>query len=209
MDGQKSIRILIADDHSVVRMGLAALLSAEDDLAVAGYAKNGREAVARTLELHPDVVIMDLEMPQTDGVAATAEIAAQAPRTRVLILTSFATTDRLAQAVKAGAAGTILKSADDAEVIAAIRAVAGGKTYLSSDVQRLFREDPPVPRLSPRQGEILDSITRGLTNADISRQLGISLVMVKKHVTALFQKIGAANRAEATAIASRKHLVKD
>lgn len=209
MDGQKSIRILIADDHSVVRMGLAALLSAEDDLSVAGYAKNGREAVARTLELHPDVVIMDLEMPQTDGVAATAEIAAQAPRTRVLILTSFATTDRLAQAVKAGAAGTILKSADDAEVIAAIRAVAGGKTYLSSDVQRLFREDPPVPRLSPRQGEILDSITRGLTNADISRQLGISLVMVKKHVTALFQKIGAANRAEATAIASRKHLVKD
>lgn len=209
MDGQKSIRILIADDHSVVRMGLAALLSAEDDLSVAGYAKNGREAVARTLELHPDVVIMDLEMPQTDGITATAEIAAQAPRTRVLILTSFATTDRLAQAVKAGAAGTILKSADDAEVIAAIRAVAGGKTYLSSDVQRLFREDPPVPRLSPRQGEILDSITRGLTNADISRQLGISLVMVKKHVTALFQKIGAANRAEATAIASRKHLVKD
>ena len=108
---------------------------------------------------------------------------------------------------RGSAAGTILKSADDAEVIAAIRAVAGGKTYLSSDVQRLFREDPPVPRLSPRQGEILDSITRGLTNADISRQLGISLVMVKKHVTALFQKIGAANRAEATAIASRKRLL--
>ena len=85
MGEQKRIRILIADDHSVVRAGLAALLSAEDDLSVAGYAKNGREAVTRTLELHPDVVIMDLEMPQTDGVAATAEIAAQAPRTRVLI----------------------------------------------------------------------------------------------------------------------------
>ena len=200
--------VLIADDHSVVRMGMSALLGAEGDLRVIAEAKNGGEAVAAALDKRPDVIIMDLKMPKMDGIEATKSILAQQPDAKILILTSFATTDRIARAIKAGALGAIMKNADDSEMVAAVRAVAQGKACIARDVKRLFREDPPTPELSPRQHEILDSITRGLTNADIAKQLGISIDMVKKHMNALMQKMNAANRSEAVAIALRKQLLK-
>ena len=204
----KTLSVLIVDDHSVVRMGMAALLSAEADLQVVGNAKNGIEAISQARALQPDVIVMDMEMPRKDGIETTTEIIAEQPDAKILILTSFSTTDRIAKAIKAGALGAIMKNADDSEMVAAIRAVGRGKIYLAKDIKRLFKEDPPMPELSPRQQEILGSITRGLTNQDIATQLGISLDMVKKHMTALFQKMNVANRSEAVAIALKKHLLK-
>ena len=204
----KTLSVLIVDDHSVVRMGMNALLSAEADLHVVGNAKNGLEAISQARTLQPDVIIMDMEMPRKDGIDATAEIIAEQPDAKILIITSFSTTDRIAKAIKAGALGAIMKNADDSEMVAAIRAVGRGKVYLAKDIKRLFKEDPPMPELSPRQREILDAITRGLTNQDIAKLLGISLDMVKKHMTALLQKMNVANRSEAVATALRKRLLK-
>lgn len=204
----KTLSVLLVDDHSVVRMGMNALLSAEADLHVVGNAKNGLEAISQARTLQPDVIIMDMEMPRKDGIDATAEIIAEQPDAKILIITSFSTTDRIAKAIKAGALGAIMKNADDSEMVAAIRAVGRGKVYLAKDIKRLFKEDPPMPELSPRQREILDAITRGLTNQDIAKLLGISLDMVKKHMTALLQKMNVANRSEAVATALRKRLLK-
>ena len=202
------IRVLIADDHAVVRMGLSALLGAEDDIEIVGEAKNGEETVREALRLMPDVVIMDLVMPKKDGVAATAELCEKLPSVRVLILTSYSTSDGIAHAIEAGAVGALMKSAENESLISAIRAVHAGKRVIPAVVKRLMAEDPPVPELSPRQLEILASITKGLSNDDIAKQLGIGKASIKTHVLALFQKLGAANRAEAVAIALRKHLLK-
>ena len=202
------IKVLIADDHAVVRMGLSALLGAEDDIEVVGEAKNGEETVREALRLMPDVVVMDLVMPKKDGVAATAELREKLPSARVLILTSYSTSDGIAHAIEAGAAGALMKSAENESLISAIRAVHAGKRVIPAVVKRLMAEDPPVPELSPRQLEILASITKGLSNDDIAKQLGIGKASIKTHVLALFQKLGAANRAEAVAIALRKHLLK-
>ena len=204
----KTLSVLIVDDHSVVRIGMTALLSAEADLQVVGNAKNGIEAISQARALQPDVIVMDMEMPRKDGIEATAEIISEQPDAKILILTSFSTTERIAKAIKAGALGAIMKNADDSEMVAAIRAVGRGKVYLAKDIKRLFKEDPPMPELSPRQREILDAITRGLTNQDIATLLGISLDMVKKHMTALLQKMNVANRSEAVATALRKRLLK-
>ena len=202
------IKVLIADDHSVVRMGLGALLSAEDDIDVVGEAKNGEEAVRNVLKLSPDIVIMDLMMPKKDGVAATTEIRAKCPQVKVLILTSFSTSDGIASALAAGASGAVMKSAENDSLVSAIRSVHAGKRVIPAEIRRLMSEDPPVPELSQRQREILASITRGLSNDDIAQQLGIGKASIKTHILSLFQKLGAANRAEAVAIALRKHLLK-
>jgi len=205
---QQKIRILIADDHLIVRTGLTALLGTEKDIEVAGQAKNGIEAVRETVRLKPDVVIMDLMMPKMDGVAATAEIAAKASDTRVILLTTFGTSDGIAHALAAGAKGAILKNADNAELARAIRKVAKGGEFISSEIQQQLAVDPPIPQLTPRQLEILASMVRGFTDRDIAHQLGIRLDGVNDHVRAILQKIGAANRTEAVAIAMRKHLLK-
>lgn len=204
----KAISVLIVDDHSVVRLGMAALLNAETGIKVVGNAKNGIEAVSMARMLRPDVIVMDIEMPRKDGIEATADILAEDPDAKILILTSFSTPDRIAKAIRAGALGAIMKNADDSEMVAAIRAVVQGNPCIANDIKRLLHEDPPAPELSQRQQEVLDSITRGLTNADIAKQLGISIDMVKKHMTALMQKMGAANRSEAVAIALKKQLLK-
>ena len=204
---QQKIRILIADDHLIVRTGLAALLGTEKDMEVVGQAKNGIEAVREAMRLKPDIVIMDLMMPKMDGVAATAEIAAKSPETRVILLTTFGTSDGIAHALANGAKGAILKNADNAELARAIRKVARGGEFISSDIQQQLAADPPIPQLTPRQREILASMVRGLTDRDIANQLGIRQDGVNDHVRAILQKIGAANRTEAVAIALRKHLL--
>ena len=202
------IKVLIADDHSVVRMGLCALLDAEDDITVVSEAKNGEEAVREALRTSPDVVVMDLVMPKKDGIVATAELHEKLPSAHVIILTSYSTSDGIAHAIKAGAAGALMKSTENESLIEAIRAVAAGRQVIPESIRRLMSEDPPVPDLSPRQREILASITLGLSNDDIAKQLGIGTASIKTHILALFQKLGAATRAEAVAIALRKHLLK-
>ena len=203
-----TIRVLLADDHTIVRIGLAALLGAEKDIEGVGEAKNGDMAVKEALRLSPDVVIMDMMMPKKDGATATAELHEKLPSAKVIILTTFGASDGIAHALESGAAGALMKTADDAMLVSTIRAVASGKTVVSADIKRLLENDPPVPKLTPRQIEVLQSMTRGLTNRDIAKQLGIRQDRVDEHVAAILTKIGAANRTEAVAIAMRKHLLK-
>ena len=204
----KNIKVLIADDHLIVRTGLAALLGTEKDIKVVGQAKNGIEADREALRLHPDVIIMDLMMPRKDGVEATAELAEKAPEVKVILLTTFGTSDGIAHALAVGAKGAILKNADNAELARAIRKVAEGGEFISAEIRQQLAVDPPIPSLTPRQREILDSMVRGLTDRDIARQLGIRQDGVNDHVSAILKKIGAVNRTEAVAIALRKHLLK-
>ena len=202
------IKVLIADDHTIVRAGLTALLGTEKDIEVVGEAKNGAQAVSEAIKLHPDIVIMDLMMPKMDGAEATAALHEKLPETKVIILTTFGSSDGIAHAIESGAAGALMKTADDAALISTIRSVAGGKTVISPDIKRLLAEDPPIPVLTTRQAEVLQSMMRGLTNRDIAKQLGIRQDGVNEHVAAILAKIGAANRTEAVAIALRKHLLK-
>ena len=205
---KNTIRVLIADDHTIVRIGLRTLLGAEKDIEVVGEAKNGEMAMKEALRLRPDVVIMDLMMPKMDGAEATAALHEKLPETKVIILTTFGSSDGIAHAIESGAAGALMKTADDAALISTIRSVAGGKTVISPDIKRLLAEDPPIPVLTTRQTEVLQSMMRGLTNRDIAKQLGIRQDGVNEHVAAILAKIGAANRTEAVAIALRKHLLK-
>ena len=202
------IKVLIADDHTIVRAGLTALLGTEKDIEVVGEAKNGAEAVSNAVELHPDIVIMDLMMPKMDGVEATKELLRKAPSVKTILLTTYGTSDGIAHALRAGARGAVLKNADNSELAKAIRIVAQGGDYISPDIRQQLAADPPVPDLTPRQSEILESMVRGLTDRDIAALLGLSPESVSEHVGAIRQKIGAANRTEAVAIAMRKYLLK-
>lgn len=204
----REIRILIADDHAIVRTGLAALLNTEPGLRVVGEAKNGAEAIREALRYAPDIVIMDLMMPQKDGAEATAAIRQKLPQTRVLILTTYGSSDDVAHALKSGAAGVIMKTAPNEKLIAALRKIAAGEAYIAPEVKRQMILDPPTPQLSPRQAEVLQSLQRGLTNRDIALQLSISVDRVEQIVKTLLMKLDAANRTEAVAIALRKHLLK-
>lgn len=204
----KRIRILVADDHSVVRMGITALLEAEPDMEVVGEAEDGEEAVKAATALKPDVAILDIFMPVVDGIEATRRIRSSAPGVRILILTTSSVSDDIASAIEAGASGALLKSSSNAKLIAAIRDVAAGRRSVSDEIRKMLMEDPPIQDLTPRQMEILHSVTRGLTNLDIAKQFNLREDSVKEHVSNIFAKLGATNRSEAVAIALRKHLLK-
>ena len=201
------IRILIADDHAIVRRGLRSLIEGEPDFIAVGEAKNGAEAVDEAIRLKPDVVVMDLMMPKKDGARATAEIRAACPGVQVVILTSYGTSDAIAHALEAGAIGAVLKSATESELVPALRRAAAGKSCVAAEIRRQIAADPPVPSLTQLQREILELVTRGLSNTDIARLRGVSEVTVKNHLTSIFQKLGVATRAEAVALALRKHLL--
>ena len=205
---KNKIRVLIADDHAMVRMGLASLLGTEPDIEVVGEAENGKTAIQKSIALKPDVVVMDLVMPNMDGTAATTEILKSLPETKILMLTSFGTADGIAHAIEAGAKGAMMKNADFSELVAAIRILAAGGRAISPEIEHFMEEDPPVQKLTQRQSDILASLVRGLTNDDIAKQFSIQRSSVKDHLTAIFEKLGAANRSEAVSIALRKHLLK-
>ena len=207
MKNTRNTRILIADDHAIVRMGLASLLGTQDGFEVVGDAEDGEAAVKKSLALKPDVIIMDLMMPKKDGAAATAEIHAALPEAKILILTTFGTSDGIANALNAGATGAIMKNAPNTQLVAAIRTLAKGGTAISEEVERLMEEDPPAKALTPRQKEILANMMRGLTNQEIATALGIREDRVKDHINAILTKLDATNRTEVVAIAFRKHLV--
>ena len=204
----KETTVLIADDHAIVRMGLAALLEPEPGIRVIGEADDGDVAIRKAMRNKPDIVIMDIMMPVRDGISATQEIKSRLPHTRVLILTTSTVSDDLSRALEAGADGAITKSNANAQLLTAIRAIAAGKRWVSPEIEKQIATDPPVQKLTERQEQVLSSSVRGLTNADIAHQLGIREDSVKEHLNLIFSKIGAANRAEAVAIALRRHLLR-
>ena len=204
----KKIRIVIADDHKLMRMGLVSLFSVQRDMTVVGEADDGESAVNLVQTLKPDIVIMDLMMPNMSGADATARIISFAPKTGIIILSSFSDSADMARAIAAGARGAQAKEAPTDALVDAVRVVAAGGTAISPEIDQLIKEDPPPTTLTEKQADILKSAARGLSNKDIAKQFGISPVSVKKHMSAIFLKLGAATRAEASAIALRKHLLK-
>ena len=202
------IKILIADDHALMRMGLRALLDTQRDIEVLGEATDGADALRKTARLKPDIVIMDIMMPGTDGIAATQQMSERHPDVRILVLTTSTSSDDLSRALKAGAAGAILKSEANAKLLAAIRAIARGEQSVSPEVSAMIAKDPPADELSPRQREILIALSRGLTNKEIATSLDCSPESVKDRINAICTKLGASNRTEAVTIALRKHLLK-
>lgn len=204
----QDISVLIADDHVFLRMGLITLFENTSGFTIAGEAGDGDEAVRLALDLRPDIVIMDLSMPIKDGIEATREILADAPETKILVLTTFATSDSISSVLTAGARGVILKNTPREQLLAAIERIITGERVLSDDVKAILASDPPVATLSARQSEILNLIGRGLSNREMADILGISVTVVKEHITSLYAKLGAANRTEAVAIALRKNLLK-
>ena len=202
------IKILIADDHAIVRYGLASLIGTQPDMEVVAQARNGEETEELPLKTTPDIVVMDLAMPKMDGAEATAVLKNRLPAAKVVILTSFGNSDGIAHALDAGAVGAIMKTTDDSSILPTLRRIATGESVISPEIKKQLRLDPPIPELSPRQRDILASLARGLTNKDIAAQLGIRKDSVEKYIKTLLAKIGAANRTEAVAIALRKQLLK-
>ena len=204
----KKTKLLIVDDHAIFRRGLASLLNTVREFSVIGEADDGKTAISRVDELNPDIVIMDLMMPVLDGASATVEILQRHPEMKILILTTFGSFNGLATALKSGAAGALLKNVDNDDLVRALQDIACGKVVIAPEIRQILKDDPPTPELSKRQQEILDLLIKGRTNGEIAEQLALQEDSIKKVVNAIFEKIGARNRAEAVAIALRKHLLK-
>lgn len=207
------IRLLIADDHPVVRAGLVGLLSDEPDFAVVGDVADGEAAVRVAAEVHPDVVLLDLQMPRLDGVAATAAIvAARGAQAvpRVLILTTYESDDRILAAIEAGASGYLLKAAPAEEIAAGIRSVASGQTALSPQVairlvDRMRGEERPS--LTARELDVLRRVALGGSNKQIATELGIGESTVKTHLLNVFDKLGVGDRTRAVTLAMERGLL--
>lgn len=200
------LKILIVDDHAIVRDGLAAILKFQKDMTVVGEADDGKSAIQKAQTLRPDVILMDLMMPNINGADATAAIKQVLPETQILLLTSYGTSAELSRAFRNGATGAITKSLPKEELLAAIRNVADGQRVASPEIEQTLKEESEVPTLTPRQLEILHSLARGLTNDDIAHEFGLSKAGVKFHLLTIFRKLNVANRTEAVGFASRKHL---
>ncbi|MEU0669298.1 response regulator transcription factor [Streptomyces lavendulocolor] len=200
------IRVLICDDHAVVRAGLLALLASAPGIEVVGEAAGGEEAVATAAKLAPDVVLMDLQLgPGIDGVEATRRIAS--PDVRVLVLTTYDTDADVTRAIGAGATGYLLKAERPEELFAAIRAAAQGRTTLSAPVARRAASAPAAPALTDRERDILGQLARGLGNREIARALFISEATVKTHLGRIYTKLGVDTRAGAVAVAKEQRLL--
>lgn len=196
------IRVIVADDHPIVRSGIAGLLRDAAGIEVVGEAGTGAEAVRLALEQRPDVVLMDLRMPVMGGVEAAEAISAAAPEVRVLILTTYETDDDILGAIAAGASGYLLKAAPEEEIVAGVRAVAGGNTVLAPAVaaalvQRASGDAAAPPPLSPREREVLALVAEGMSNAQIGGRLYIGEATVKTHLIHVFEKLGVNDRTRA------------
>jgi DNA-binding NarL/FixJ family response regulator len=207
------IRVLLVDDHPVVRTGVRGMLAAEPDIEVVGEAGSGADAIASAAELRPDVVLMDLRMPDLDGVAATDRILAADGTIRVVVLTTYETDTDILRAVEAGAAGYLLKDASPEELSRAIRAAARGETVLAPLVAarlvRSVRRPSASTPLSAREIEVLRLVGRGLTNAEIGRELYIGEATVKTHLLRSFTKLGVSDRTAAVTTALARGILRD
>jgi DNA-binding NarL/FixJ family response regulator len=212
MSSDGDIRVVLVDDHAMVRMGLSQLLTGDGGITVVATASDGAEAVEVVVRTTPDVVLMDLQMPGTDGVTATRRIKQQVPGTQVVILTSFSDRDRIVGALDAGAVGYLLKDAEPDELLAGVRAAARGESPLHPKAARELlasRADQATGgavELTPREIEVLVLIRQGLANKQIARRLGISERTVKAHLTSCYQRIGVADRTQAAVWAERNQL---
>jgi len=204
--------VLVVDDHAVVREGLRAFLELQEGIEVAGEAADGEEAIAVAERLDPDVVLMDLVMPKLDGLAAMRGLRERVPRARVIVLTSFLDDDKLLPALRAGAAGYLLKNAPPPEVARAVRAAHAGEALLDPVVaarlvETLAGDGDPLDRLTPREREVLELIGRGFPNKRIARRLEVSEKTVKSHVGHVLAKLGVTDRTQAAVVAVRAGLV--
>ena len=192
--------VMLVDDHLVVRMGLASIISRDKNLLLVGEADCGEDAIILAKKLKPQVIVMDLKMPTMDGSATTAHILRDLPDTKILILTSFADASELNLAFNAGAIGALLKTSKKEEIISAISAVATGKRVISPELEELLDKDSPTSSLSPRQIEIIQLVAKGYSNKDIATHLSIGSESVKQHLKTAFIRLGASSRAEAVAM---------
>lgn len=202
------IRVLIVDDHAIVRNGLAQLLETTDDLELVGAARDGEQAVTMAAELQPDVILMDLSMPGTDGIAATGQIVAANPSAHVLVLTSFSDKTRILDALQAGAEGYLLKHSEPEVILTGIRDVVADGSPLDPKAARVLltnrRTPGPDTQLTVREQEVLEMIGDGLPNKTIARRLGISERTVKSHLTNIYQRLGVTDRTQAALWAQRQ-----
>ncbi|WP_432893722.1 response regulator [Kribbella sp. CA-245084] len=202
------IRVLIADDHAIVRTGLSQLLGTADDIELVGAAGDGAEAATMAAELRPDVVLMDLSMPGTDGISATERIVAASPEVHVLVLTSFSDQARILDALQAGAEGYLLKHSEPEVILAGVREIVSGGSPLDPKAARVLltnrRSPGPETKLTDREQEVLDMVGAGLPNKTIARRLGISERTVKAHLTNVYQRLGVTDRTQAALWAQRQ-----
>jgi DNA-binding NarL/FixJ family response regulator len=208
-----SIRVLIADDQQLVRAGFTMILDAEGDIEVVGEASDGKEAVSEVRRLRPDVVLMDIRMPEQDGIEATRQLTTGDDAPRILILTTFDLDEYVYDALRAGASGFLLKDTPPEQLVEAIRIVAGGDALLSPSVTKRVIEEfvaqkrpaQPKPRglddLTAREREVMTLVARGLSNAEIARELWVSETTVKTHVARMLMKLGLRDRVQAVVLA--------
>ena len=207
------IRVLLTDDHAIVRKGVGALLATEPDIEVVGEAGSGAEAVAQAEVLHPDVILMDLVMPELDGIEATRQITAKFSGTRILILTSFAADEKVFPAIKAGALGYLLKDSGPEELVGAIRKVYRGEPSLEPSIARkvlMELSQPPKQQplaadpLTEREFDVLRLIAKGCSNKEIALKLSVSELTVRTHVSNILSKLHLASRTQAALYALQK-----
>ena len=212
----ETIRVLIVDDHTVVRDGLAVMLGRQKDFAVVGEAKNGLEAVEKARELRPDVILMDLRMPELDGVEAMRRIRAENPDVRFIVITTYDSDEYIFDAIEAGAKGYLLKDASREELFQAVRAVHRGESLIEPGVAakvldrfaQLSRQRSDTEVLSEREMEVLRLMAKGAANKEIAASLSISESTVKTHVANIFQKLDVNDRTEAVTTAMQRGIIK-
>ena len=205
---RKGIRILIADDHPIVREGLMTILALQEDMKVVGEARDGAEACRLYDELLPDVLMLDLRMPNMDGLEVIVELMSRPRRPRIIVLTTSDKAEDLRRSLMAGAKGFLVKGVEARQVWDTIREVAAGKSSLTHDIAAKLADSMAHPELSQREHEVLDQMAQGKSNKEIGQALFISEYTVKNHVKAILKKLGAIGRTEAIAIASERGLVK-
>jgi len=208
LDLPNAIRVLVVDDHPVVRMGLGSMLGSQKGITVVGMVASGGEALTSLPKLRPDVVLMDLRMPEMDGVDAIVALRAAEPAVKILVLTNYQMDEDVFNALQAGALGYLVKSAPQEDVINAIRTVNQGKAYIPPAIAAKLAERISHSALSPREVEVLQCVAKGLTNKEIGSLLFISDKTARNHVISLMAKLEAKDRTEAVTIAIRKGLIR-